>query len=508
MASITLSESVPTSGNNPSSAVNDPAIINRSQESPINYLATIADLKSQLNQVSSVLAQSIQDRDNLSMILDQRTAEIERLQHDSNQLSQQLQESTNAKCEATRQCEAIQYRVTEAEFKEKRFIHERTLAQNRIEMLTVDLKKNIQELQRYRMESTARVKNLEEKLNEKSSELELSLRNEAQLKESNEMLTIKVEELSTEVVRINEDYSKELTSESYLVELFKEESIDELNAQTDVVSDLKASLKEATDENDILASFLQQNIQMMNRLESMEAVLENAKMNFENPEQFCKDCENFENILDNDQQLFEEFVAQAYAAIGKLESKNRRLRNELTVTNQNHEETRKILTENLLILEEEFKELKQEMDDDSCDGSSDNLDVTLTTLTASEDVDHENEFELSENEEPQSAGRKRQREDYGSPDEILRFIDEVMAEKRFKFDDEDIGSEIMGVEDFRNAIAMPLLAENLNSLEDIYDIFTFNVDTNIENIDDHVENYEEISRVEEHFEEIFENNCN
>ncbi|XP_070490000.1 nucleoprotein TPR-like [Chironomus tepperi] len=499
MASITSSETVPISGNNAPSAVNDPspAFINQSQESPINYSATIADLKSQLNQVSTELAQSIQDRENLSTILDQRTTEIERLQHDSNQLSQQLQESTNAKCEAIRQLEAIRYRVTEAEFKEKRFIHERTLAQNRIEMLTTDLKKNIQELQRYRMESTARVKNLEGILNEKSSELEMSIRNEAQLKECNEMLTIKVEELSTEIVRINEDYSKE--------------SIDELNAQreeTDVVSDLKESLKEATDGFDILASFLQQNIQMMSSLESLEAVLENAKMNFENPEQFCKDCENFENILENDQQLFEEFVAQAYAAIGKLESKNRRLRNELTVTNQKHEETRKILTENLLILEEEFKELKKEMDDDSCDGSSDNLDVTLTTLTASEDVDHENEFELSENEEPQSAGRKRQREDYGSPDEILRFIDEVMAEKRFKFDDEDIGSEIMGVEDFRNAIAMPLLAENLNSLEDIYDIFTFNADTNIENIDDHVENYEEISRVEEHFEEIFENNYN
>ena len=210
----------------------------------------------------------MEDRDRLFRILERRSMEIERLEAESKVMRKQLQTSINAKCEAVRKYEELQHKMTEVEFKEKRFDQERILTQNQLEMMSNDLTRNIQELQQSRKESTMRIMLLEGKLHEKSTELKMSTMNEAQLRESNEMLTSKVEDMSKEILKLNEEFSAsmkkyqhELSSKSRLVELFKEKSEDAVNVQkevTAVVAELRASLKEATDEYGLLETTLKQ----------------------------------------------------------------------------------------------------------------------------------------------------------------------------------------------------------------------------------------------------------
>ncbi|XP_070509109.1 nucleoprotein TPR-like [Chironomus tepperi] len=379
---------IPTVNNPPPAVINQtPATINQPQESLFNYYEIYTVFESQLNQVSSELAQCIQERDNLYNILDLRTMEIERLELDSKQLSQQLQESINAKCEAVRQFEAIQYRMTEAEFKEKRFIHQRTLAQNQIEMLTADLKKTIQELQRCRKESAATITSLENNLNEKSSELEMSVRNEAQLKEDNELLTMKVEELSAEIVRIND--LKESTNEEYVT--------------------LETAVK-------------QRDYQIKSALESIEAALKGVIMTCESTDYSCRDCKNFKKTIENDKRAYEELSA----SIEELESENRRLESDLTASNEKFEENTTILFDYLQKLNQENAELKQQMN---------NIDLDIS-LTDSELEDTESELDLSEDEVSQSS-----EDDESADDEIDRLIDEVIAEVEDVEDAEDFRSE-------------------------------------------------------------------
>ncbi|CAG9812150.1 unnamed protein product [Chironomus riparius] len=217
------------------SAINSSPLANGSSQ----HSEFSINLEIQLKEAQIERDEAVEDRDRLFKILERRSMEIERLESESKKIRNQLQESINAKCEAVRKCEEIQQQVTESKFKEKRFMHERTLAQNKIEMLTNDLTKNVQELQQSQKESML----LERKLHEKSSELQTSIMNEAQLREYNEILATKVEELTTQILKNNEDFSvsikrykQELSSKSRIVELFKEKSEDFMNVHKELTT--------------------------------------------------------------------------------------------------------------------------------------------------------------------------------------------------------------------------------------------------------------------------------
>jgi chromosome segregation ATPase len=125
-------------------------------------------------------------------------------------------------------------------------------------MLTSDLNRNIQELQKCRSDSTTRTMTIEAKLHEKAEEINIATSQIAHLTESNASLNARIEELSQQLLTHNDEftkmmekYQKELLAKDRLSELYKKKSEEVIEEQRDissVVSELKATLKEATDE--------------------------------------------------------------------------------------------------------------------------------------------------------------------------------------------------------------------------------------------------------------------
>src|SRR5690349_12870790 len=125
-------------------------------------------------------------------------------------------------------------------------------------MLTADLNRNVQELQKCRSESTIRTMTIEAKLHEKTEEINILTSQISHLTESNASLNTRIEEMSEKILghgneftSMMEKYQKELLAKERLAELYKKKSEEILDEQRDinsVVSELKATLKEATDE--------------------------------------------------------------------------------------------------------------------------------------------------------------------------------------------------------------------------------------------------------------------
>lgn len=125
-------------------------------------------------------------------------------------------------------------------------------------MLSTDLNRNIQELQKCRSDSTGRTMTIEAKLHEKSEELNIATSQIAHMTETNSSLNARIEELSQQLLAHNDEftkmmekYQKELLAKDRLSELYKkksEEVVDEQRDIASVVAELRSTLKEATDE--------------------------------------------------------------------------------------------------------------------------------------------------------------------------------------------------------------------------------------------------------------------
>lgn len=125
-------------------------------------------------------------------------------------------------------------------------------------MLTADLNRNIQELQKCRKDSTTRAMTVETKLHEKTEELNIATSQLSHLAETNASLNTRIEELSQQILAHNEEftkmmekYQKELQAKTRLADLYKEKSEEVMAEQRDisnVVSELRTTLKDATDE--------------------------------------------------------------------------------------------------------------------------------------------------------------------------------------------------------------------------------------------------------------------
>ncbi|KAL7015043.1 hypothetical protein ACKWTF_016256 [Chironomus riparius] len=332
------------------------------------------DLDAHLKEARMERDEAMEDRDRLFKILERRSMEIERLEADSKVMRQQLQASINAKCEAVRKYEEVQHKMTEIEFKEKRFDQERILTQNQIEMISNDLTRNILELQQSRKESTMRIMMLESKLHEKSTELKMATMNEAQLRESNEMLTVKVEEMSKEILKLNEEFSAsmkkyqhELSSKTRLVELFKEKSEDAVNVQkevTSVVSELRESLKEATDEYGLLETKLKQkDIEHQNQVEELTKLIEDLKHELLNGNQLLEAAkrENLEIAVEKlcPSAVPNQKLSKSGHSITQVYSMYINASEDLDVLNLEHEKLKETFTAVVQEIEEKAPEIQK-----------------------------------------------------------------------------------------------------------------------------------------------------
>jgi len=354
-----------------------PEVNGQSQKSPnsLQYSFKFTnDLEAHLKEARAERDEAMEDRDRLFKILERRSMEIERLEAESKVMRQQLQTSINAKCEAVSKYEEVQHKMTEIEFKEKRFDQERILTQNQLEMMSNDLTRNIQELQQCRKESTMRIMLLEGKLHEKSTELKMSTMNEAQLRESNEMLTSKVEDMSKEILKLNEEFSAsmkkyqhELSSKSRLVELFKEKSEDAVNVQkevTAVVAELRASLKEATDEYGLLETTLKKkDLQHQHEVEELTKLINDLKQELLNGNELLEAAkrENLEIAVEKicPSAVPNQKLAKSGHSITEVYSMYVNASEDLDVLNLEHEKLKETFTAVVHEIEEKAPEIQK-----------------------------------------------------------------------------------------------------------------------------------------------------
>lgn len=270
----------------------------------------------------------VDERDSLMKMVERRNFEVERLESDVKSLKQQLQSAINSKCEALSKFDEIQHKEVNIAFKvnvailrnhqlviaklyliilqEKRLDQERVLLQNQIDMLTADLNRNIQELQKCRSEATARTITIETKLHEKTEALNIATSQIAYFTESNSSLNEKVEELSQKLLtqseefsKMMEQYQKELLAKTKLADLYKQKSEEVLNEQRDitsVVTELRATLKEATDEyGNLETKSKQMELQHQQDMEEYEKSVENLKDELKNANNLLKTAQQ-ENV--------------------------------------------------------------------------------------------------------------------------------------------------------------------------------------------------------------------
>ena len=183
---------------------------------------------------------------------------------------------------------------------------ERVLLQSQIDMLTADLNRNIQELQKCRKESTGRVMTVETKLYEKSEELNIATSQISHLTETNASLNTRIEELSQQTLAHNEEftkmmekYQKELQAKTRLADLYKDKSEEVMNEQRDianVVTELRTTLKDATDEyGNLETKFHQAEVQHQAELTEKAEMIQALEDELKNANELLKAAQQ-ENI--------------------------------------------------------------------------------------------------------------------------------------------------------------------------------------------------------------------
>lgn len=173
-------------------------------------------------------------------------------------------------------------------------------------MLSNDLNRNIQELQKCRSDTTTRTMTIEAKLHEKAEELNIATSQIAHMTESNNSLNARIEELSQQLLshsdeftKMMEKYQKELLAKDRLAELYKkksEEVLDEQRDITSVVTELKATLKEATDEyGNLETKYKQMEVQFQQEMDEKVKAIDELQDELKNANQLLKTAQQ-ENI--------------------------------------------------------------------------------------------------------------------------------------------------------------------------------------------------------------------
>lgn len=232
-------------------------------------------------------------------------------------------------------------------------------------MLTSDLNRNIQELQKCRSDSTTRTMTIEAKLHEKAEELNIATSQIAHMNESNASLNTRIEELSQQLLAHNEEftkmmekYQKELLAKDRLAELYRKKSEEVIEEQRDissVVSELKSTLKEATDEYGVLETkYKQMELQFQQDLEERVKAVDDLQDELKNANQLLKAAQQ-ENI-----DIAVEKLCPAAATTSKLIRSGKSLTEIYTLYVNTSEELQKVKKEHEQ-LKLRFSEVLQEI---------------------------------------------------------------------------------------------------------------------------------------------------
>ncbi|XP_068618609.1 nucleoprotein TPR-like isoform X2 [Battus philenor] len=217
----------------------------------------IVSLENEIISLKSARDAAIDERNDLTRILERRDAEIERLIANETSISQQLRAAIDSKCEALALNDEIQSKELSLQYREKRIEQERTLLNSQISSLTEEVNRLTSELQTQRLNNTSRLVTVETQLSEKIEELNTANETIAQLNEVKKNLNNRAENLTQRLMeqreienKMSENYKKELDAKTKLADLFKtmhDDAEAKTTELTDGITELQKLLNEATE---------------------------------------------------------------------------------------------------------------------------------------------------------------------------------------------------------------------------------------------------------------------
>ncbi|XP_039285637.1 nucleoprotein TPR-like [Nilaparvata lugens] len=231
-----------------------------------NYCAAKEELAKLNEKVKRLDEESVKLRHERNVAVDERVdavqmvgrrdAQLQRLQEDVATLTKQLDAAILAKCQAIAQLDNLDALKMELDYKEKRLTKEKTLLLEQIQGLSVDVAKHNTEMVNLRREHTANVLLLQSQLSEKTEELQQSQSSCARLKEVNQGLTKRIENLTENLVaqceketKANVSYSEEIKAQTRIADLYKGLSEEAASKNAELmlgVKELQDMLKDAS----------------------------------------------------------------------------------------------------------------------------------------------------------------------------------------------------------------------------------------------------------------------
>ncbi|XP_045784623.1 nucleoprotein TPR-like [Maniola jurtina] len=228
-------------------------------------------LENEAVSLNSARDAAVDERNDLTRILERRDTEIERLTANQISLSQQLRAAIDSKCEALALNDEIQSKELSLQYREKRLDQERVLLNSQITALTEKVNRLTTELQTIRLNNTSRLVSLEAQLAEKVEELKSAYETIEQLNETKKHLNNRAEHLAqraktTELTEGILELQKLLNeaTEQYgdLETKYKQAEVDHeelMDKKNEIISSLKNELEHA---NDLLKAATAKNLDM------------------------------------------------------------------------------------------------------------------------------------------------------------------------------------------------------------------------------------------------------
>ncbi|XP_052741772.1 nucleoprotein TPR isoform X2 [Bicyclus anynana] len=201
---------------------------------------------------------AVDERNDLTRIVERRNVEVERLIANEKSLTQQLHAAVESKCKALALNDEIQSKEMALQYREKRLDQERVLLNSQISALSEEVTRLTSELQSVRLNQTSRLVTLETQLTEKCEELKAANQTIEQLNEMKQNLNNRAENLTQRLMeqreienKMTENYKKELDAKTKLSDLFKtmrEDSESKCTELAEGISELQKLLNEATEQ--------------------------------------------------------------------------------------------------------------------------------------------------------------------------------------------------------------------------------------------------------------------
>ncbi|XP_028165635.1 nucleoprotein TPR isoform X1 [Ostrinia furnacalis] len=266
----------------------------------------ISRLENEAISFKSARDAAVDERNDLTRILQRRDVEIERLTANEVSISQQLRAAIDAKCEALALNDEIQSKELSLQYREKRIEQERVLLNSQISGLTEEVNRLTSELQTMRLNNTSRLVNLETQLAEKVEELNVANETISQLNEVKKNLNNRAESLTQRLMeqreienKMTENYKKELDAKSKLADLFKTMH-DDAEAKTleltEGISELQRLLNEATEKyGELETKYKQAELDHEELMEKKNEVIASLKNELEHANDLLK-AANAQNL--------------------------------------------------------------------------------------------------------------------------------------------------------------------------------------------------------------------